>query len=288
MFSVIVCSIKPDLLDSLDKSIARTIGCEYEMIPVDNRERRWPIAKVYNYGASLAKHPNLLFVHEDIEFLSQDWGRIIADKLSESDCGVIGFAGSTHKSQYISGWSSYVSVYTRENYHCIHRGKIGHRVLNRRSDFEQVICLDGCAQFVSKSVWERHPFDEENLQGFHCYDIDFTMQTALAGYRNYVVYSVDILHKSSGTYDDRWLDASFRIMRDKWNALCPVSLEKPDKIISNIIKEELVWWSFKLAWRYKSPHYHQLKEDWLSCRKTLKHLGRYIRYIFKYSRFQIT
>lgn len=32
--------------------------------------------------------------------------------------------------------------------------------------------------FVRKDVWAKYPFDEELLTGFHCYDLDFTLQIA--------------------------------------------------------------------------------------------------------------
>ncbi len=286
MFSIIVCSINPSLLETLKQSIAKTIGCEYELIVVDNKEKSWPIAKVYNHAAEKARFGNLFFVHEDVEMLSDNWGEIIASKLSEPSCGVIGFAGSRYKSQYISGWDCRYKPYNRENYYFIsdEDGKAYNRKKNNHSDFEEVICLDGCAFFVKRSVWEEHPFDEENLKAFHCYDIDFSMQSHLAGLKNYVSFQVAMLHKSAGAYDGKWIDASFEIMRDKWDSLCPLSLENPDKKISAHIKEELIWWSLKLSWHHNSPYYSYLKKEWLACPFTFKHFGRYIRYIFKYSR----
>ena len=50
MVSIIICSVSPLLLEDLKQNIAQTIGVEYEIIAIDNREKRWPIAKAYNYG----------------------------------------------------------------------------------------------------------------------------------------------------------------------------------------------------------------------------------------------
>ncbi|MFT0458001.1 hypothetical protein [Bacteroides thetaiotaomicron] len=49
------------MLHELEDNIRLTIGCDYEIIAVDNREKCWPIAKVYNYGAERSRYPYLFF-----------------------------------------------------------------------------------------------------------------------------------------------------------------------------------------------------------------------------------
>ena len=104
MLSIIICSISPERLQAVKRNIQHSIGVEHEFIIIDNREKKWPIAKAYNYGAYAAKYPYLFFVHEDVKFHSQNWGGVIENKLREPDCGVIGFAGSKVKLKSYSGW----------------------------------------------------------------------------------------------------------------------------------------------------------------------------------------
>ena len=50
-------------------------------------------------------------------------------------------------------------------------------------------------------LWAKYPFDEELLTGFHCYDLDFTLQIAADRcYKNYVCCSSEVLieHSSQG------------------------------------------------------------------------------------------
>ena len=103
MVSIIICSVSPHLLKDLQQNIAQTIGVEYEIIAIDNREKHWPIAKVYNYGAQQAKYPYLFFVHEDIRLLSDKWGELIISKLAEPDCGVVGFVGDKARFSWYYG-----------------------------------------------------------------------------------------------------------------------------------------------------------------------------------------
>lgn len=104
MLSIIICSISPERLQLVKQNIAETIGIEHEFITIDNRDKKWPIAKAYNSAAAEAKYPYLFFVHEDVRFHSQDWGNFVVAKLKEQDCGVIGFTGTKVMFRCYSGW----------------------------------------------------------------------------------------------------------------------------------------------------------------------------------------
>lgn len=227
MLSIIICSISTERLHDIEKNIDRTIGCEYEIIAIDNREKRWPIAKVYNHAAAQAKYPYLLFVHEDVEFLSEAWGPFVEEKLREPDCGVIGFAGNKAKLRCYSGWGQYYKwdcTYLYQGGYEGHKTKI--EINNAFLDipFAEVIVLDGIALFVRKEVWKAYPFDEVLLTGFHCYDLDFSIQSAIAGYKNYVCCSNRLLikHFSLGNYSAEWYRTTIRLY-EKWKSKLPVS-----------------------------------------------------------------
>ena len=68
MLSIIICSVLPERLRKISQNIDETIGVEYEIVTIDNREKCWSIARAYNEGARQAKYPNLFFVHEDVMF----------------------------------------------------------------------------------------------------------------------------------------------------------------------------------------------------------------------------
>ena len=226
MFSIIICSISPERLIQVKKNIQDTIGTEHEFIALDNRETRWPIAKVYNEGARRAHYPYLFFVHEDVRFHSKDWGKVIADKLKEPDCGAIGFAGNKVKLKAYSGWPQVPEfgcsfLYQKEPQ------KTNFAVFNVHLEhpFEEVVCLDGLGIFVCKALWEKYPFDEKMLTGFHCYDLDFSMQIARTGkYKNYVCTTPAVLieHFSLGNLDRVWIQETIRLHKEKWNAFLPL------------------------------------------------------------------
>lgn len=225
MLSIIICSISPEYLKSLESNIQQTIGIDYEIIAIDNREKQWPIAKAYNYGAQRAKYPYLFFVHEDVCFHSNSWGREIVNKLAEPDCGVIGFGGSKVKLSCYSGWYQCGECTVTYFYQDLHNGLTGFHVANTflEHPFEEVVVLDGLGLFVRKDVWEQFPFDEKLLTGFHCYDIDFTLQIASVHLKNYVCCSSQVLieHFSMGSMSEGWFSATIR-MHEKWKHLLPM------------------------------------------------------------------
>lgn len=227
MLSIIICSVSPQLLEALKQNIAQTVGLEYEIVAIDNREKHWPIAKVYNYGARLAKFPFLFFVHEDVKLLSYNWGNFIIQKLKEPDCGVVGFVGDKARFSCYSGWYQYcdetsVSYY----YQRIKKEKSVFLVNNicLNHSFQEVVTLDGLGLFVRKEIWEKYPFDENLLTGFHCYDIDFSLQIVFSNYKNYVCCSNQLLieHFSQGNFSDvNWFSTTF-LLHEKWKKMLPI------------------------------------------------------------------
>lgn len=220
MFSIICCSINPQAADRLRANIEATCGVPFEFIAYDNRGRSDGLCKVYNACAARARYDMLCFVHEDVEFLTEGWGRIIAAKLAEPDCGVIGFAGSILKLRRLSGWHNGGGD-LRAHYVQYMNGRHHTADFNPEGlDFSPVVTLDGLCLFVRRDVWQKTPFDEQTFTGFHGYDIDFTLAVACRC-RNYVCNKVMVEHFSTGGYSQQWLDTMKRL-HHKWRSRLPI------------------------------------------------------------------
>ncbi|MGB3132870.1 MAG: glycosyltransferase, partial [Saprospiraceae bacterium] len=74
MISIITCSRAKDISTELRKNIVQTIGIEHEIIVFDNSANKHSIFQAYNIGASRAKYEILCFVHDDLFYMTQDWG----------------------------------------------------------------------------------------------------------------------------------------------------------------------------------------------------------------------
>lgn len=229
MLSIIICSISPERLQALKINIQQTINTEYEIIAIDNREKKWPIAKAYNFGAELAVYPYLFFVHEDVMFHSCNWGVYIEQKLQEPTCGIIGFVGGKVMLNCCSGWNQYyewVCCYLYQRSGKLSRFDVNNVYL--QTPFEEVVTVDGLGMFVRKEVWEKFMFDEKMLTGFHGYDIDFSLEISNSGvYKNYICCSNQVLveHFSAGTFNLQWVDDTIRLYKEKWSKILPMAVD---------------------------------------------------------------
>lgn len=220
MLSIIVCYVNEDQLEKLRSNIAQTIGngVEYEVIAENNSRLKRPIAEVYNTCASRARYQYLLFIHEDAGFVSTDWYAPIAERLSKKECGVIGFAGAQGMYNCPGSWfadPALIAVYMEQS------GNQQSVKACPERPWVNVVAVDGYAMFVRREVWQIYPFDEKNLSGFHCYDVDFSLCIA-RHYRNYVCGCVLTYHNSKGNYDEKWIEQTLNIYDSKWRDMLPM------------------------------------------------------------------
>lgn len=227
MYSIICCSVNSELAASLKQNIAETIGTPFEFIAFDNRQAGYGICKVYNQCAKQARYDLLCFVHEDVRFLTQGWGRLLAPKLSEAQCGVVGFAGSMVKLQQLTGWNTCRKALRTHYVQYMKGRKHKHNVNPDGNDFSPVVTLDGLCLITRREVWEETPFDENTFQGFHCYDLDFSLAACL-NHMNYVCHTVLVEHFSEGSFSLSWLEELKRL-HGKWSNRLPMYASSADE-----------------------------------------------------------
>ena len=117
MVSIIVCSRQGDISENLRDNISQTIGCEYELVIIDNSKGTYSIFSAYNEGVKRAKGEILCFCHEDILFHSENWGTLVKGVFSDDTIGLVGVIG-THflPSSPMYWWSSpFISQYSINN-----------------------------------------------------------------------------------------------------------------------------------------------------------------------------
>lgn len=244
MFSVIVCSVDPAKAEALRENVAQTIGVPFEWLACDNRRSPRGICAVYNSLARQARYDCLCFVHEDVRFRTEGWGRLLAAELAQPRCGVIGFAGGVLKTRATTGWcldardarTSYVQPDASGRMRA-HRDNPGGQA------FSRVVCLDGCCLVTRRAVWEAAPFDEALLGGFHGYDLDFTLAAAVR-FENRVCHTAEIDHLSAGCYSPAWREA-LEAVHAKWRDRLPLFAgpEPPQRIVAACERRaEALWW----------------------------------------------
>ena len=276
MISIIVSSLKKERLCTLRCNIADTIGdgVDFELLSRDNTIDPLPLAKVYNLLAAKAKGDCLLFIHEDAGFISSGWGEIIEKKLSDKDCGLIGFAGGKVVADAPGGWNVAPEFCIWHFRECGIDMSLNH---NPDADFTPVAAIDGYAFFVRREVWKEIPFDEKALRGFHCYDVDYSLSVGRK-YRNYVCENIYTYHDSPGNFGKDWTLATGDIYLEKWQGMLPVLA--PGFSISEM---EMKWFREKVFFRYiKSLRRFKLPDtEWIKLYKRLPATPLHLRHLIK-------
>jgi hypothetical protein len=202
MLSIIISSYQPHYFSALTKNIAETCGIQYEIIKIDN-PGKMSICEAYNKGAQISKFENLLFIHEDILFVTTDWGKLLIETLNLPNCGVVGVAGGNYYSYIPAGWWNKGHDYL----HIIQCDE-SKQTFQNKSGFPDYLIdvetktLDGVFLASKKKVYQDIRFDER-LGGFHGYDLLFSLQ-AQKKYKNYVTSKILIKHFSKGNISKEW------------------------------------------------------------------------------------
>lgn len=238
MLSIVVCSTKPQLLRAFEKNVAATIGVPYELIAVDNSANKYSIFQAYNIGLDKAQYPLVAFIHEDVAFLKNDWGKYVVQLFSKNEkLGLLGICGAGYKTKAPSNW--WANPSEDFNYQYIFHQKEGKYIANiwgwgnepPAITEKKVVAIDGVLMVLRKAVNVRF---NEQLQGFHNYDISLSVDVVKAGYEVWATRQIELVHFSEGKLNDDWLRQTalfYKIYKDK----LPVRL---DEIPANAFLEK--------------------------------------------------
>ncbi len=236
MISIIVCSINNEFLELIKENIEKTIGLEYEILAIDNKNKPKGITSVYNEGARKANYDYLCFVHEDVQFNTKNWGEKLINIFNNKNIGLVGVAGCAYKSKVPSGWGAQgfeaklVKLNIIQHYKYQNQPVTHHFLRCGEEDLAQVACVDGVFMASKKEVIEEFQFDE-GLTGFHGYDIDLSIAINQK-YHVYVTYDILIEHFSEGRFNKEWIE-SILYVHKKWSNKLPLNL-------ADISKREMI------------------------------------------------
>jgi len=218
MISIIICSRTASISDALIKNIDQTIGIAYELVIIDNSNNVYSIFSAYNEGVKRSKYEVLCFMHDDIIFKTNDWGKSVMNRFNAPNLGAIGVAGSPYYAILPGAWWSggYISQSIYGEQELAYQTK--------KDNALPVVVLDGLWFCVRKSLFSMIRFDDTTFNGFHFYDIDISLQIQQKGYKILSVYDILIQH-SSGKLDTTWLTNAL-LLQNKWKINLPIFTEK--------------------------------------------------------------
>ncbi len=228
IFSIIICSKNKKFLNNTKKNVKNTIGLPFEFVIINNSKRKISLAKAYNRGIKKSKAPLLVFMHEDVRILTKKWGRILFNYFNKKNIGAVGVAGSNYITKK-GGW------------HLAGKPLIFGQIVHLRKDNKfyltkyskkgifRVVVFDGLFFATKKDIADEIRFDDKLFNGFHFYDIDFSLRLSKK-YKTIITTDILVLHYSTGNYNKVWEKFKKRFLKKFKNKLpFTIQKQKPEK-----------------------------------------------------------
>jgi hypothetical protein len=190
---------------SVRATFAAGTGFEIECITIDGR--RFDLFQGYNEGIRRASYDVLVFLHDDVQVLSNCLAFVRPlELLADPATGFVGVAGTCVMPRSGVWWEVPVgsargmTVYPARGTFAVR----WHVSPWFAAKFGRVAVLDGLFFMTRRAVLEQlGGFDATAYQGFHYYDVDTTFRATLAGLVNYCA-PIALHHMSTGRRSEEW------------------------------------------------------------------------------------
>ncbi len=219
--------LKRFLLKSLQNQTAK-----YELILVDNTRSRFSsAAQALNHGGRTARSKYIMFVHQDIDLISDRW-------LEDAERWLdtipnLGIAG-------VAGMSEFGCTNKERGRNIINHGN-PEQVWswgNPISMPEVVQTLDECLVTIPKKIFEAHGFDENTCDGWDLYAVDYCLSIKRTGCLAYAI-PMFVYHGSMGHLTERYFSVLSKLLKKhkkyfkliitttgSWSTFYPVNVQR--------------------------------------------------------------
>jgi hypothetical protein len=221
--------------DSFVELLKKTCGVPNpQIIPIEN-EGKYSLPEAYNIILEQSTNDIVVLCHDDIYFDSKNWGSKILKHFKRSpEYGILGLAGSTQLPESAKWWEDFSKMKGIVNHE--HEGKKWESKYSASlgNQIEDVVLVDGLFIVLNKKNIKQ-TFNEE-IKGFHFYDVDFSFRNFIEDVKIGVMYDVRVTHKSIGQTNEQWEQNRIKFA-EKHKELLPVkikrnlTLESPIKVL---------------------------------------------------------
>lgn len=220
--------------ETFERHVRQTVGVDHNIYSYVNHNE-FSLTEIYNTALHEHRSENsiLVFLHNDIEFDTINWGRILLKHFNNpsNDYQILGVAGSVELYEHGCWWltqdkksmnmSAMVGVVNHDNglrkwtsqYSLPHIG------------VKPVILVDGLFMAVDVSSEGIESEFIEDYKGFHFYDVSFCVENYLRGCNIGVITDIRITHKSIGQTNEQW-ELNRQQFAEEYKADLPIFLEE--------------------------------------------------------------
>lgn len=231
LLSVVICSVDRDQLARVTRNYRDLLAAiPHEIIHIGDAVS---LSEGYNRGIARCRGDYLILSHDDIEIWTPDFGQRLLRHLDRCDMvGVAGTdllvdAGGHSKSWKYASWGAAGLGHVFGRFVLPHEDRYAVQVYGAPAALvEGMQALDGVFIAMRRRVAETLRFDDENFDGFHLYDLDFTYRAFLNGFGLGVFTDIVIVHHSEGGYDEQWLGYHRRFLH-KFEGILPKMRPRP-------------------------------------------------------------
>lgn len=227
MISIIICSRNNNLPKVLKDNISETIGVDYELVVIDNSENKYSIFSAYNEGVRKAKGDILCFMHDDVLFHTENWGKLVYKYFRDDKVGLIGILGSHYLPKAPSYWT-FTNMYSGEYLQdylengIVKTKIVSHAKFNNDKNLMEVVAVDGLWYCIPRKLFSKISYDEINFSGFHGYDMDISLQVRKAGLKVLIVFDILVEHANIGGISNyNLLVENILKLNTKWKSELP-------------------------------------------------------------------
>lgn len=215
MISVIVSTRSVD--EIFVEMVKKTSGIKDIEVLIYENNNETSLTKLYNKGLNESKNDIVVFMHDDVEIKTKNWGITLLNHYNKTDYGIIGVAGTKHLNETGVWWYNKESMYGRVSHTDGKKTWLNEYSHNFAGEIKDVVVIDGVFMSCSKSRIKCY-FDEK-YDGFHFYDISFSFDNFKNGVKIGVLFDIMLVHKSVGATNDKWEQSRLQFIKSEVNNL---------------------------------------------------------------------
>jgi sulfur transfer complex TusBCD TusB component (DsrH family) len=226
--------IDPEFIEYLRKSSGNP---KVEIIPFENPGTH-SLTEAYNIILEKSSNDIVVLCHDDIYFDTKNWAQKLVKHFKRNpDYGILGVAGSVKIPESGMWWEEPVKMRGIVNHE--HEGKKWESKYSTSigNQIDDVVLVDGLFIAIKKSNIQK-TFDEE-VKGFHLYDVDFCTRNFIEDVKVGVIYDIRVTHLSIGQTNEQW-EENRKIYSEKYKDSLPLKVydefkNRPLKVLLGVL-----------------------------------------------------